>query len=74
MVQRTDHVLSPVLSGAPNDNFWKIISSDDDLRSRIFGSFSVKFLACLPLLGFSNIKKNWYNCPFLTDFYPKKVT
>ena len=26
-----------------------------DLRSRIFGTFLVKFLACLPLLGFSNI-------------------
>ena len=26
----------------------------DDLRSRIFGTFDVKFLACLPLLGFSN--------------------
>ena len=24
-------------------------------RSRIFGTFVVKFLACLPLLGFSNI-------------------
>ena len=45
-------------SGAPNDNFRKIICSEDDLRSRIFGSFSVKFLACLLLLGFSNIKKN----------------
>ena len=45
------------LSGAPNDNFRKIICSEDDLRSRIFGSFSVKFLACLLLLGFSNIKK-----------------
>ena len=44
-------------SGAPNDNFRKIICSEDNLRSRIFGSFSVKFLACLPLLGFSNIKK-----------------
>ena len=55
------------------NNFRKIICSEDDLRSRIFGSFSVKFLACLPLLGFSNIKK-WYNCLFLTDFYPKKVT
>ena len=44
-------------SGAPNDNFRKIICSEDDLRSRIFGSFSVKFLACLPLLGFSNIRK-----------------
>ena len=44
-------------SGAPNDNFRKIICSENDLRSRILGSFSVKFLACLPLLGFSNIKK-----------------
>ena len=49
------------------------ICSEDDLRSRIFGTFAVKFLACLPLLGFSTFKK-WYNCPFLTDFYPKKVT
>ena len=31
------------------------ICSEDDLRSRIFGSFVVKFLACLPLQGFSNI-------------------
>ena len=32
------------------------ICLDDDLRSRIFGTFVVKFLACLvPLLGFSNI-------------------
>ena len=61
-------------SGAPNDNFRKIICSENNLRSRIFGSFSVKFLACLLLLGFSNIKKKWNNCPFLTDFYPKKVT
>ena len=29
--------------------------SEDDLRSRIFGTFVVKFLAYLPLLGFSNI-------------------
>ena len=29
--------------------------SEDDLRSRIFGTFIAKFLACLPLLGFSNI-------------------
>ena len=33
------------------------ICSEDDLRSRIFGTFVVKFLACLPLLGFSNIYK-----------------
>ena len=31
------------------------ICSEDDLRSRIFGTFVVKFLAYLPLLGFSNI-------------------
>ena len=31
------------------------ICSEDDLRTRIFGTFVVKFLACLPLLGFSNI-------------------
>ena len=44
-----------VFSGAPNDNFRKNICSEDDLRSRIFETFVVKFLACLPLLGFSNI-------------------
>ena len=38
-------------SGAPNDNFRKYICSEDDLRSRIFGTF----VACLLLLGFSNI-------------------
>ena len=42
-------------SGAPNDNFRKNIFSEDDLRSRIFGTFVVKFFACLPLLRFSNI-------------------
>ena len=42
-------------SGAPNDNFRKNICSEDDLRARIFGTFVVKFLACLLLLGFSNI-------------------
>ena len=42
-------------SGAPNDNFRKNICSEDDLRFRIFETFVVKFLACLPLLGFSNM-------------------
>ena len=42
-------------TGAPSDNFRENICSEDDLRSRIFGTFVVKFLACLPLLGFSNI-------------------
>ena len=43
--------------GAPNGNFRENICSEDDLRSRIFGAFVVKFLARLPLLGFSNIYK-----------------
>ena len=37
--------------------FSENICSEDDLRSRIFGTFVVKFLACLSLLGFSNIYK-----------------
>ena len=37
--------------------FLENICSEDDLRSRIFGTFVVKFLACLPLLGFSNTYK-----------------
>ena len=41
-------------TGAPNVcSFLKIICSEDDLRSRKFGTFVVKFLACLPLPGFS---------------------
>ena len=45
------------VAGAPNGNFRENICSEDDLRTRIFGTFVVKFLACLPLLGFSNIYK-----------------
>ena len=48
-------ILEQLITGAPNDNFRGNICSEDDLRSRIFGTFVVKFLACLPLLGFSNI-------------------
>ena len=35
--------------------FSENICPEDDLRSRIFGTFVEKFLACLPLLGFSNM-------------------
>ena len=42
-------------TGAPNGNFRENICLEDDLRTRIFGTFVVKFFACLPLLGFSNI-------------------
>ena len=44
----------PALRGTQRQ-FSENICSEDDLRSRIFGTFVVKFLACLPLLGFSNI-------------------
>ena len=49
--------VSSFISGAPNDNFRENICSEDDLRTRIFGTFVLKFIACLPLLGFSNIYK-----------------
>ena len=58
--ERGAFLLQPVLileSGAPNCNFRENICSEDDLRSRIVETFVVKFLACLPLLGFSNIYK-----------------
>ena len=38
--------------------FLENICSEDHLKSRIFGTFVVKFLACLPLLGFSNPSQN----------------
>ena len=50
-----EHFLLP-LSGVPNDNFRKNICSEDDLSSRIFETFVVKFLACLPLLVFEHLK------------------
>ena len=37
--------------------FLENICSEDDLRSRIFGTFVIKFLACLPLLRFSDYYK-----------------
>ena len=45
------------IPGAPNGHFRENICSEDNLRTRIFGTFIVKFLACLPLLGISNIYK-----------------
>ena len=54
-VRQRRRLTGTLYSGAPNDNFRKIICSEDDLRSRIFETFVVKFLACLPLLGFSNM-------------------
>ena len=54
---RANSALDQIFSGAPDDNFRENICSEDDLRSRIFGAFVVKFIACPPLLGFSNIYK-----------------
>ena len=44
----------PVFRGSQR-HFSENICSEDDLRSRIFGTVVAKFFACLPLLGFSNI-------------------
>ena len=46
-----------IISGGTQRQFSENICSEDDLRSRIFETFVVKFLAYLPLLGFSNIYK-----------------
>ena len=45
------------INRATQRQFSENICSKDDLRSRIFGTFVVKYLACLPLLGFSNVYK-----------------
>ena len=47
---RAKTVRQKVPTGAPKDNFPKNICTEDDLRSRIFGTFVAKFLACLLLL------------------------
>ena len=49
----TTLLTSSLLKGTQRQ-FLENICQEDDLRSRIFGTF-VKFLACLLLLGFSNI-------------------
>ena len=46
---------APSNIGGTQRQFSENICSEDDLRSRIFGTFVVKFFGCLPLLGFSNI-------------------
>ena len=61
--------IEPLSGAAPNDIFWKNICSEDDLRSRIFETFLVKFLACPPPLGFSNIQKMVY-LPIFNGFLP----
>ena len=47
--------LKTLLYRGTQRQFSENICSEDDLRSRIFGAFFPKFLACLPLLEFSNI-------------------
>ena len=41
--------------GGTQRQFSENICSEEDLKYRIFGTFFVKFLFCLSLLGFSNI-------------------
>ena len=50
--------------------FSENICLEDDLRSGIFGTFVVKFIAGRPLLGFSEHLKNGIIAHFLTHFYP----
>ena len=52
----SDLLISHVfIQGHLTSIFSENIGSEDDFRSKIFGTFVVKSLACLPLLGFSNI-------------------
>ena len=44
-----------LLSRGTQRQFLENICSEDDLRSRFFGTFVPKFIPCLPLVGFSNI-------------------
>ena len=48
-------ILAKTRNRGTQRQFLENICSEDDLISRIFGTFVVKFLVCLPLLGFSNI-------------------
>ena len=49
------HIRLYQLDRGTQRKFSENICSEDDLRSRIFGAFFVKFFACLPLLGVWNI-------------------
>ena len=51
--------------------FLENICSEDDLSSRIFGTFVVKFLACMPLLGFSDLP-NVVWLPIFNGFLPSR--
>ena len=59
-------------SGAPNVNFWGkyLIGRRSEIQN--FWNSCCK-ISCSPAQDFRTSRK-WYNCPFLTDFYPKKVT
>ena len=54
-VHQRGKLLSIALQGHPTSIFGKNMFEDDLRSSRIFGTFVLKFLACLPVLGFSNI-------------------
>ena len=64
-----DCVENPRRNRGTQRQFSENICSEDDSRSRIFGTFVVKFLACLPLLGFSNIWK-MVKFPIFNGFLP----
>ena len=62
------------LTGAPNGNFRENICLEDDLRSRIFGTFVVKFLACLPPPRIFEHLQNGIITHFKRIFTLKKAT
>ena len=59
------------IQGAPKVSFSENVCSEDDLKSRIFGTFVVKLFASTRI--FEHLK-NVIIAHFLKDFYTKKVT
>ena len=62
-----------ITSGAPNVNFRKISVRKTIWDLEFSEHFLVKFLLVYLSYDFRTSKKG-YDCPFLTDFYPKKIT
>ena len=68
------NAFSNLCSGAPNGNFRENICSEDDLRTRIFGAFAVKFLACLQSPRIFEHLQNGITTHFKRIFTLKKAT
>ena len=71
-----DSVKMKLTFRATQRQFSENICSEDDLRCRIFGTFVVKFSACMLLVGFSARKSEQMKnsqgikiCPYLSFKY-----